>query len=355
MKFSFTLTGFNELLEEFRQQTGADYQFYGCETRLTLPKKLGEGSLRIVRLQHGLDLFVNEHLLEESLILECLDTTPKHSQIVLKFHLSGLISGLIWGINDEMLGSPGSFALIHWPEGTAGAVEFISGSEVCTIELAIAPELLRTMIEEPDEHHPVALQRLLNTVQNPYYQPGQTNPLMAIALQQILHCPYQGPTRRLYLESKGLELIALYFEQLKVDQPSLQKTHRLKPEDISQIYVARDILIRQMDNPPSLLSLARQVGINQQKLKKGFRQVFGTTVFGYLHNCRMERAAQLLQDNQTTVASVAQTVGFAHRGCFAAAFKCKFGINPSDYLAAYRKQYWDMQKKTLASDRKNFG
>ncbi|NET49839.1 MAG: hypothetical protein F6K09_14220 [Merismopedia sp. SIO2A8] len=269
VKFSFTLTDFNAILEEFQQQTGADYQFHGCETQLTLPKKFGAGSLRFVRLQDGLNLYVNEHVLEENLVLECLETSSEYSQIVLKFYLSGLMSGSIRGINDEMLGLPGSCAFIHWPEGMAGAAEFVSGSKICTIDLSITPELLRAMIDESDESHPVELQRLLNSVQVPYRQPGQTSPLMAIALQQILHCPYQGATRRLYLESKGLELIALYLDQLKAEQPSPPKTYRLKPEDISQIYQARDILIRQMDSPPSLPSLARQVGINQQKLKQG--------------------------------------------------------------------------------------
>jgi len=355
MKFSFTFTGFHEFLEEFQQQTGAEHQLYGCENRLTFPKKLGDGSLRIVRLRDGLDLFVNEYLLEESLILECLGTTPGYSQIGLKFYLSGLLSGSIRGLNGEMLASPGSCSVIYCPQGAAGTIGISSGSKVCNIELAIAPELLRTMTDESDENHPVELQRLLNTVQEPYRQLGQSNHLMSIALQQILHCPYQGATRRLYLESKGLELIVLYLEQLKADQPTPQKPHQLKPEDINQIYQARDILIHQMDNPPSLLSLARQVGINDHKLKQGFRQVFGTTVFGYLHNCRMERAAQLLQENQTTVTGVAQIVGFAHRGYFAAAFKRKFGVNPRDYLAAYRKQYWDLQQKSPASDRKNSG
>ena len=69
------------------------------------------------------------------------------------------------------------------------------------------------------------------------------------------------------------------------------------PAIVCRIHQAKDILIRQIDNPPSLLSLARQVGINDFKLKQGFRQVFGTTVFGYLHSHRMERAAQLLQGN----------------------------------------------------------
>ncbi|MEM8641045.1 MAG: AraC family transcriptional regulator [Cyanobacteria bacterium P01_G01_bin.54] len=351
MKFSFTLAGFHELLAAFQQQTGGNYQLYGCETQLALPEPFGQGSLRIVSLRDGLTLFISEYFLEEHLILNCVNTTLERSQIILKFFLSGRVSGSVEGFKDELLALPGSCSLIRWPEGAAGTVEFARKSQICTIELGIAPALFRTMVDEPDTPHPVELQRLLDTAQTPDWQWGQSNPLMAIALQQILHCPYQGATRRLYLESKVLELITLHLEQFKANQPpKLQPSQPLKPEDISLIYQARDILLRQMDNPPSLLALARQVGINDHKLKRGFRQVFGTTVFGYLHDCRMERAAQLLQANQTTVTSVAQTVGFAHRGCFAAAFKRKYGMNPSDYLAAYRKQYWDLQPPSSAKE-----
>jgi AraC family transcriptional regulator, transcriptional activator of the genes for pyochelin and ferripyochelin receptors len=87
-----------------------------------------------------------------------------------------------------------------------------------------------------------------------------------------------------------------------------------------------------MDEPPSLLTLARQVGLNDFKLKRGFRQVFGTTVFGYLHEHRMERARQLLEERRLNVTAVACTVGYANPSHFAGAFKRKFGVNPSAYL-----------------------
>ncbi len=167
----------------------------------------------------------------------------------------------------------------------------------------------------------------------------------------------QGAARRLYLESKGLELIALHLDQLKISLPldSSVKGRQLKPDDISRIHQAKDILIRNIHTPPSLLSLARQVGINDCKLKRGFRQAFGTTVFGYLHNHRMAQAARLLQSNQMTVTGVAAAVGFANRGSFAAAFRRKFGVNPKVYQSAFQKQYWTNGVKTPASDRKNSG
>jgi len=92
-----------------------------------------------------------------------------------------------------------------------------------------------------------------------------------------------------------------------------------------------EVLVARLSDPPSLMELARLVGINDCKLKAGFRQVFGTTVFGYLHNCRMERSRQLLEAGEMSVAQAAQTVGFVNRSHFAIAFRKKFGVNPSTY------------------------
>ncbi|MEM1311530.1 MAG: AraC family transcriptional regulator, partial [Cyanobacteria bacterium P01_H01_bin.153] len=130
------------------------------------------------------------------------------------------------------------------------------------------------------------------------------------------------------LESKTLELIALQLDQLSEHQLALSAASMLKTADITRIYLARDILIRNLENPPSLLALAKQSGINSLKLKQGFRQIFNTTVFGYLHAHRMEEARRLLELGGLTVIQVAQRVGYAHPGKFAVAFKKKFGISP---------------------------
>ncbi|MCU0571178.1 MAG: AraC family transcriptional regulator [Oculatellaceae cyanobacterium Prado106] len=87
-----------------------------------------------------------------------------------------------------------------------------------------------------------------------------------------------------------------------------------------------------LQNPLSLAQLARQVGLNECTLKRGFRQVFGTTAFDYLHHYRLEYAKQLLMTGEMTVAQVAQSIGFA-RNYFTKAFCQKFGYTPG----AYRK------------------
>ena len=169
---------------------------------------------------------------------------------------------------------------------------------------------------------------LLRPSDQPYLErAGTPTVAMQMAVQQLLHCPFQGITQRLYLESKVWELMALLIKVLK-NCPTQPQTPGLKADDIERPHYASKLLRRQLTHPPSLMELARAVGINDHKLKVGFRQVFGTTVVGYLHEHRMERSRQLLESGDLSVTAAAEAVGFASRGHFAAAFRRKYGVNP---------------------------
>jgi AraC-like DNA-binding protein len=86
-----------------------------------------------------------------------------------------------------------------------------------------------------------------------------------------------------------------------------------------------------------LIELARQVGLNDFKLKQGFRQVFGTSAFKYLHDYRLEKARQILALGEMKVEEVALRVGFNSRSYFALAFRQKFGLNPKQYCQHHQK------------------
>ena len=151
---------------------------------------------------------------------------------------------------------------------------------------------------------------------------------MKQAIGQILSCPYQGATRRTYLECKALELVDLHLEAMI--QP------RLSEADLSCIYQAGAILRNQVANPPTVEMLAHQVFTNRLKLNQGFREVYGTTPFGYLRDSRLRQAKRLLMTSDLSVVEVAATVGYTCRSKFAMAFRQKFGINPK----AFQMQAW---------------
>jgi AraC-like DNA-binding protein len=78
-----------------------------------------------------------------------------------------------------------------------------------------------------------------------------------------------------------------------------------------------------------LRSLARQFGINEFKLKKGFRELFGATVFGYIHTLKMHHARTMMEEAGASVSQAASRTGYKNANHFSAAFKKQFGMSPS--------------------------
>ncbi|HEY7443796.1 MAG TPA: AraC family transcriptional regulator [Vicinamibacterales bacterium] len=153
----------------------------------------------------------------------------------------------------------------------------------------------------------------------------------ALALQ-IATCPFAGRARALFLESKVLELLA---HDLARSSPR-SSTRRLSADDEGRIRAAAQLLVDRCDAPPSIRELARAVGVNDLKLKRSFPQLFGTTVFGYLRQHRMNQAYELLERGEATVGEAASRVGYTCPSRFTVAFRRHFGVIPSSVRATRR-------------------
>lgn len=143
-------------------------------------------------------------------------------------------------------------------------------------------------------------------------------------LHQISAAPVGASLRSLFLISKTYELVALGLERLSMEHCDC----RLTPADVERLKRARDILSDNLSDPPSLIALAHEVGINDFKLKKGFKILFDNTPFGYLKERRMIAARSALMKGEQSVTVVANQVGYTNLGHFAAAFRKQFGTTP---------------------------
>ncbi|WP_366838925.1 AraC family transcriptional regulator [Nostoc sp. LPT] len=131
------------------------------------------------------------------------------------------------------------------------------------------------------------------------------------------------------MQTKVLELIRLQLFPILAERDQLQRSPRLKAETIARIDYARELLLSRLENPPSLLELAQMVGVSDRTLRRGFKELFGTTVLNYLIEKRMQHAQELLREGDLSVAEVANLVGYSHLSQFAGVFRRKFGITPS--------------------------
>jgi len=129
--------------------------------------------------------------------------------------------------------------------------------------------------------------------------------------------------KRLLLEAGIVDLlIKLYQPEETTSQPIFNDA------DKTRLLEARNIVEQNLKHPCSLIELSRKTGLNDFKLKKGFKALFGNTVFGYLAELRMTLAYKLLKDGRT-VSEVAETVGYKNAHHFTAAFKKHFDMLPS--------------------------
>lgn len=291
------------------------------ESRVTLPEQLAQGIVSSVCFRDGLVLNVSRFQPRRPLCIEWSHDGTQ-SLFELHLHLTGSYhSNLAAPRRSYRLDAATCCSTYLNQDVLSGSIEYPADLDQLSVEIC----LYGTELELADS----PWRALLPT------QGGQANPAplrvatllpaMQAAAIQLLQCPLTGAARRLYLESKTLELLALAL----ADATTPPSPTTLRADDRERICAARDILLARLDQPPSLLELARLVGLNDFKLKQGFRQLFNTTVFGYLHQERMQRAHQLLSAGEMSVLDVALAVGYASPSRFSVAFRRQFGINPS--------------------------
>lgn len=156
--------------------------------------------------------------------------------------------------------------------------------------------------------------------------PMEITPQQRQVITDIRRCHYSGHMKDLYLESKVIELFLLQAEQ--ADKLAGNKAITLSPSDQERLYAARDYIKAHMFEPLTLLQVARHCGLNDFKLKKGFKELFGNTVFGYLNELKMEYGRQVLLESTCTVYEVAYMLGYYDPYNFSKAFKKYFGYLP---------------------------
>ncbi|MEP6904188.1 MAG: AraC family transcriptional regulator, partial [Actinomycetota bacterium] len=154
------------------------------------------------------------------------------------------------------------------------------------------------------------------------------NARMINLIKNIVNCRYKGSLKKMFLLSKSIEFLVLQAEACNVAQ--LPSAGYIKTKyDRERIIYAREYIMTHLETPPSLSELARIIGINEYKLKRGFKEIFGNTVFGYLADARLEIARNDLLESKKTVSEIASELGYSSLPHFSNAFKKRFGLSPN--------------------------
>lgn len=169
----------------------------------------------------------------------------------------------------------------------------------------------------------------LNNLVNPkdHYVEGPSffmTPEMHQIVDSLFNIEYEGKTKMMFFRSQITALLSHFFGQL-----AMNHSKEMKSSDTERLERAKEILSNNLDNPPSLTELSKELGLNTTKLKKEFKEVFGLPVFKYLQNERLTTAHGLISKKEATVQEAAWHVGYDSLSSFSNAFAKKFGYRPS--------------------------
>ena len=318
----------NGQFENFEGISKCPATFEPKETVWTLPADQGVGTFKRFDLTKGSSLSISRCRMKRKYLAQVEEVRPFLSLV---FVLDGCTKTGNLAINRDLSFSPGKGYIAYLSDPIIKR-EIEAEQSLKAVSIKITPSRLRTLAGDQEGLLPNALLKVMEGGRDVrYFKEVSINPKLRVPLQQIFSNQYQGLVRRFFWESKILELLAYTFEQIGELDDRASGRDFLSDKDMDMADHARDLLCRQLDDPPSLSELAEAVGVSHVKLNRIFRQAFGSTVFAFLRQQKLELAAVMLADDRTSITDIAYAAGFCSSSHFATCFFKRFGMQPNIY------------------------
>lgn len=254
--------------------------------------------------------------------------TQWENHIKVNFRLRGRLTTILDGFGQEEHDRPEAFITCSPPE-TLKVDVLSAGTPTAAVALCVLPEFFPEQMGLMLEDLPEPLRSIALAETRPYaLHRLDLTPDILLAARSALAAPFSLRSQRAYSQAKAVELMCLLLEAMAQDSRGSRVQERGHAGHKSRLHEARELLMRKYAEDITLEYLCREVGLNRSALTSGFRRLFGTTVYDYLQKLRMERAHELLQEGERTVAQVAEAVGYAHSCTFSTAFHAYFGCSP---------------------------
>ena len=154
-----------------------------------------------------------------------------------------------------------------------------------------------------------------------------------MVLEGLLNHNYRDSLENIYINAQTQMLLLYSLDGMEEKEIDVINCKFLANEaDRDKVIKAREVLIQHIGEPITIKELSRKVAMNECYLKKGFKEMFGTTIFDFYQSQRMEHAKYLLYEKGLTVTEVSVLLGYSSISLFSTAFKKHTGLKPCELL-----------------------
>ena len=224
----------------------------------------------------------------------------------------------------------GKYIVLYNPKKNL-PVNAVISSKSSLISVLISIKKFHKLFSEDNEN--IQFLKDENVNQKFYYENKISNTILLV-LNEIKRFDENSSTKNLFLKAKIYELFSHLYNRNR-DQNIEQCPFLTNEENFKKIKKAKDIIIAEMSNPPSLVELSKEINLSLKKLKEGFKKIYGKPVYQFLIEYKMELAKKLLSENDFNVNEVSLKLGYSTASHFITAFKNKYGLTPKNYKKNY--------------------
>jgi len=290
--------------------------------RVTLAPEEGEGYWELTRIRDDFYVIIMNFLYKK----QRFELVPGDGLIQFNFKVSGDMTLAASRSEPLRFNRP---SLLVWAQSTGVNIDEWTAPRAHErmIAISVRPEFLVEQFMTSIVDMPPQIQAFIsNPGKQVHYCQLPLTAEMFTAASNLIHNRLDGKLSLLYTEAVTLELLCAAVKSFNsLPTPA-------NPECTARalrcLQAARSLLMRQLAPVPTIRQLARSVGMAETALTKGFKSVYGETIFEFSLRCRMQHALMLLRDQQCSVDKVSETVGYSHPTSFATAFRRYFGMRP---------------------------
>jgi len=292
--------------------------------RINLPPDEGEGYWDLTRIRDDIYVVIANFTYKDPRV----ELVPGDGLVQFNFKLSGDMSLAVSRTEPLRWNRP---SLLVWaqPMGVDISEWTAPAARERFIIISIRPEFLSEHFLTSSADAPPQLQAFLaGKREKIIYLHRPLSSQTFDVTRRLLNNPFSGALALVYTEALALELLCSAVQSFTDSSGTTYEEYTER--ELKCLHLARNMLMRELDPPPTITKLARSVGMAKSTLTKGFKAVFGETILDYSLGCRMRHALALMRDQCWSVAKASEAVGYAHPTSFTTAFRRHFGMRPID-------------------------
>lgn len=324
MKFEFTVHPHFSFVESFAKHFGLPI----VRNTVTFPKTKGEGFIKLIEINPDVKCVIHHYHLKEDFFLKRLSPNEENEMLSLVFYnrevpvsedqnKEAVMRFLKQHDSSIQIASSALSTQAFFPKNT----------EIHYMVIGIRRKTLKSLLKIPHSNN-----ELLNHLAHGntlFYYCEELTKDIAFELKNLMRIDADEKLSLLAYQINIQKIVYLLF--LKLLNRTEKNQYPINKEDVDKMDEIRDAIMQDISTPPRLESLAKQVGMSQTKMKKLFKQVYGSGIYQYYQKMRMQEAAALLKHHEFTVTEVGYQLGFTNMSHFSRLFKRHYGLTPKAY------------------------